>query len=164
MDIFNQFGVQPVLLAAQVVNFLILLFILKKFLFGPIVKVLEERKNKIEGSIKNAQEIEQKLLKTQEESDKIIAKTLKEAQNILDDTNEQAKQILDKAGNQAEKILQNAADEGRGIIQMQKDILMREIRENAGSLVTLVFEKVTGKKITEKDQLELIEKEVKNMS
>jgi len=43
MDILNQFGIKPVLLAAQVVNFLALLFILKKFLYQPILKVLKTR-------------------------------------------------------------------------------------------------------------------------
>ena len=60
MDILSQFGVKPILLAAQVVNFLILLFILKKFLYGPILKVLSERRKKIEDSLKNVEEIEKR--------------------------------------------------------------------------------------------------------
>ena len=73
MDILNQFGVQPILLAAQVVNFLILLFILKKFLYGPILKVLDSRKKTIEQSLKNAEEIERRLLETTEEKEKVMA-------------------------------------------------------------------------------------------
>ena len=164
MEIFNQFGVQPVLLAAQVVNFLILLFILKKFLYKPIQKVLDERKKRIEDSLKNAEEIEQRLLRTQEESDKIIAKALKEAQNILDQTNETSAQILDGANKQAERILQRATEDGKAVMEMQKDMLMRQVRENAGNLIALVFQKVISKKITKQDQIDYIEKEVKNLS
>lgn len=164
MDIFNQFGVKPVLLTAQVVNFLILLFILKRFLYKPVLKVLEERKKRIEESLKNAQEIEERLLRTQEESDKIIAKTLKEAQKILDQTNEQAAQILEGANKTAEQILLKATEDGKKIVELQKEMLMRQVRENVGSLVTMVIEKVTGKRITKQDQTEIIEKEVKNLS
>ena len=44
MDFLNDFGVKPVLLAAQAVNFFILLFILKRFLYKPILGMLEKRK------------------------------------------------------------------------------------------------------------------------
>ena len=58
MDILENFGVEPVLLLAQIVNFAILLFILKRFLYKPILKVLEERKNKIETSMKQSEQIQ----------------------------------------------------------------------------------------------------------
>lgn len=164
MDILNQFGVQPILLLAQVVNFLILLFILKKFLYKPILKVLDERKKRIENSLKNAQEIERRLQKTTDESERIIAKTLKESQRILNETNAQAVQILEKANKAAEQIGLKATADGKKIVELQKEILMRNIRENIGSLVTLVVEKVTGKRITLKDQKEIIDKEVRNLS
>ena len=48
MEIIKQFGINPILLAAQVVNFIVLLFIFKKLLYKPILKVLDERKKKIE--------------------------------------------------------------------------------------------------------------------
>lgn len=164
MEIFNQFGVNPILLAAQVVNFLILLFILKRFLYKPLLKVLNERKQKIAESLKNAESIERNLQQIQEESEKIMAKTLQEAQKILDQTNEVATQILADANRKAEQILLKATDDGKKIIQLQKQILMDQVKESAGSLVTLVFEKVIGKKITREDQQKLIEKEVKNLS
>ena len=164
MDILKQFGVQPVLLAAQVVNFLILLFILKKFLYGPILKVLQQRKETIAQSLKNTEEIEARLQKTEEESRKVMAKALTEAQKILDQTNEAATQILDKANKQAEQILVRATADGKKIVELQKAVLMNQIRNSVGSLVSLVFEKVTGQKVTLEDQKKIIEKEVKNLS
>lgn len=164
MEILNQFGINPLLLAAQVVNFLILLFILKKFLYGPILKVLEARKQRIEQSLKNAEEIELQLQKTREQSEKMIAKTLEESQKILDETNAAAAQILEGANKTAERILLKATDDGKKIVELQKGILMRQVREHAGNLVALTLEKVTGKKITKKDQLEIIDTEVRNLS
>lgn len=164
MEIFSQFGVQPILLAAQVVNFIILFFILKKLLYKPILKVLEERKLRIENSLKNAEEIEKRLEHTQEESKKIIDKSLKEAQKILDQTKSEAAQILAVANKQAEQILNKTTEEGKSIMEHQREVLMRQVRESAGNLITLVFQKVTGKKLTKKDQEAYIEKEVKNLS
>lgn len=164
MEILNQFGINPLLLAAQIFNFLILLFILKKFLYGPVLKVLDTRKKTIEQSLKNAAEIEKKLAETEVQAEKIIAKTLQESQKILDETNATAAQMLAGANKTAEQILLRATDDGKKIVELQKGIFMRQAREYVGNLVALTLEKVTGKKITKKDQVEIIEKEVRNLS
>lgn len=164
MEILNQFGINPILLAAQVVNFLILLWILNKLLYKPVLKALEERKKRIEDSLKNAEEIEKRLLETEEEREKVLAKALQESQKILDETKEAAAQMLADTNKTAEQILLKAEDEGKKIIEIQKQILMDQMKENAGRLVVLAFEKITGKKITQEDQRKLIEREVKNLS
>ena len=164
MDILNQFGINPILLAAQVVNFFILLWILKRFLYGPILKVLTERRKRIEDSLKNAEEIEKKLQQTQQHSEKIIADTLKEAQKIMDQTKEAAAQLLADTNKQAEQILLKAEEDGKKIIQIQEQVLMDQMKENAGRLVALVFEKVTGKRITKEDHKNIIEREIENLS
>lgn len=164
MEFLKDFGVKPILLAAQVVNFFLLLFILKKFLYGPILNVLEARKKRIEESLRQSEEIERKLQKTQQDSDKIIADALKEAQKILDQSNEAAAQIIEETNKQAEQILLKAAEDGKKIIKIQEGVLLDQMKENAGRLVTLAFEKITGKEISKDDQKRLIEKEVSNLS
>ena len=164
MDILNQFGVQPILLAAQVVNFLILLFILKRFLYKPILKVLEERKQKIEQSLKNAESIEKKLLQTNEEVEKILANALKEGQKILDESKEMAAQIIEEAKITSAEIINKTYEQAHEIQKAESARLLQEAREHVGSLVALVFEKITGKQISKEDQKKLIEKEVKNLS
>src|SRR3989338_593740 len=58
MDFLSDFGVQPILLAAQAVNFLVLLFILNKFLYKPVLKTLDQRKQKVSQSLKAAHDIQ----------------------------------------------------------------------------------------------------------
>ncbi len=109
MEILKQFGINPILLAAQVVNFLILLFILQRFLYKPLLKVLAERKKKIAESLKNAEEIEKRLLETEEEKEKILAKASTEAQKLLDDARKELEILRDEmkqsAQQQAEQII-----------------------------------------------------------
>ena len=106
MEILNQFGVQPILLAAQVVNFFILLFLLKKFLYGPILKVLNERKKRIEDSLKNAEEIEKRLQETNEKIDQMLAKASKEGQEVIDEATAQANLIIEDSKTRAEAAAQ----------------------------------------------------------
>ncbi len=147
-------------MAAQVVNFLILLFILKKFLYGPILKILENRKKTIEQSLKNAEEIELQLQKTKEQSEKIIADTLKEAQKILDQTKEVAAQMIADTNKDAEQILLQAQEDGKKIIELQKVQMMEQLKGNLSGIVELGLEKVWGRKINA-EQKKVIEEVVK---
>lgn len=164
MNFLSDFGVQPILLAAQVVNFFILLFLLKRFLYKPLLKVLEERKQKITESLKNAEEIERKLSETEIQTEKILAGALAEGQKILDQTNETVAQIMEKANKTAEQILLKAADDAKKTVALEREILMSQSRIQMGSLVALAIKQVTGKLLTEKDKKEIIEREIKNIS
>lgn len=160
MNFLSDFGVNPVLLAAQVVNFLILLFLLKKFLYGPILRVLQERRKKIEDSLKNAEEIELQLQKTKEQSEKMIAKTLEESQKILDDTNKAAAQILEDTHKTAEQILMKAAEDAKKFVELEKVQMISQVKDNLANIVQLGLEKVWGRKKTA-EQRKVIEEVVK---
>lgn len=164
MEILNQFGVQPILLAAQVVNFLILLFILKKFLYKPLLKVLDERRKKIEDSLKNAQEIEKRLLQTEEDRDKILAKASGEAQKIADETKKELNLLREedrqKAKDESEQIIKKAKEAAR----LESEKVLSEAKTEIIDLVMAVFQKVTGKIVTKEDQKKIIEREIRNLS
>ncbi len=164
MEILNQFGINPILLAAQVVNFLILLFILKKFLYKPILKVLDERKQKIEDSLRNAEKIEERLAQTNKEMEKILANALDEGRKIINESKELGNQIIEEAKKTSEEIITRATEDAVKLVEREKQVLMQEVRQNLGSLVALVFEKITGKQINKEDQKRIIDKEVKNIS
>ena len=164
MEILNQFGVKPILLAAQVVNFLILLFILKRFLYRPILKVLEERKKRIEESLKNAEEIERRLLALSEEEQKRLAKVAAAGEKILKHVNEQANQILKDANQKRDQILNQADEDAKRLYQTHKEKMMTEVKVYISNLVLSVIQKVTGKILTKKDQKDIVEKEVRNLS
>ncbi len=164
MEILNQFGINPILLAAQVVNFLVLLFILKKFLYKPILKVLEERRKKIAESLQNAEEIEKRLSQITEREAEAIAKSAKEGEKIIKEAGESALQIIEEGKKKYEGIINQAIEDAKKLTQVEKIRLQQEIKENLSNIVALALEKVTGIAITEKQKKEIIEKEVKNLS
>lgn len=164
MEVLNQFGVNPILLLAQVVNFLVLLFILQKFLYKPILKVLTERRQKIEYSLKKAEEIETRLSQTNEEVDKMLAQALEESQRIIAESKEMGIQITGEAKETATEIVQKAYEQALEVSKSERIKLQQEIRANLGDIVALALEKVTGKAISEKQRQDIIEKEVRNLS
>lgn len=164
MEFLKDFGVNPLLLAAQVVNFFILLFILKKLLYGPILKVLAERKKRIEESLRNAEEIEKKLLQTEEDREKILAKAAKETQKMMDETKKEIAAMREEARQQAEQQVALILKKGEKNLWLKEERMMGEVRAQVANLVVAVFHKVTGKSLSKEDQKEIIEKEIKNLS
>lgn len=164
MEILNQFGIQPILLAAQVVNFLILLWLLNRFLYKPIIRVLEERKQKVAEANKNAEEIEKKLLEITAYKDEEILKAVKEGEKIIKDASDGALQIQEDGRRQYEEIIKKAREDAKELLQVEKANLDREIRENLGEIIALALQKVTGKVLSKKDQQDVLEKEIRNLS
>jgi F-type H+-transporting ATPase subunit b len=160
MEILNQFGIQPILLAAQVVNFAILFFILKKLLFKPIITMLKARQATIAKSLEDAAEIETRLQKTEEDREKVLQKAALEAKKMIDETTQQASQIIAEAHTKASADMENILEQGRQSIRLEKEKMQQEIRAELADLLVLGLEKVAGKVLTQKDQKELVRETV----
>lgn len=163
MEILNQFGINPLLLLAQVVNFFLLLFILKKFLYKPILKVLEERKKKIEESLKNAEEIEKRLLEIGQLQEKEIQKATKIGQQIIKDALDSANQIYEETKVNAEKLSDKLVKQTKLQLQQQEQQLEDSIRAHVADLVFSIVQKVTGKVLTKQDKIKIAEESIKNL-
>lgn len=100
-------GLDIKLLIVQIINFGLLLFVLSKFVYKPIIKLLDERKKKVQESVDNSAKIEERLLKL-EEKEKDILKKAQEKANIEREelsklAKEEREQILMEARTAAEK-------------------------------------------------------------
>ena len=73
MEIFSKLGIDWRLLLAQVVNFLILLFVLRRFAYTPMLRFLEKRKNRIEKGLKEGKLATEKLLQIAKKEKEILA-------------------------------------------------------------------------------------------
>jgi hypothetical protein len=83
MEIFEQFGFDLKLFAAQIVNFLVIAFIFKKFLYKPILDTLQKRKAAIKKGLKDAEDASLALEKAEESKEQILNKASKEAESII---------------------------------------------------------------------------------
>lgn len=164
MDAIKNFGIQPTLLLAQIVNFLIILFLLRKFFFGPIVKMLDSRKKRIEESLKNADLIEEKLQKTNEDSKKIIEEAEQNAQRLLSDAKTQAQKIIDKATEEAKKSTSDAMIAAGDQIKAEKEKAVEQVEHEAMIIISSVVKKVLGKTLSTKEKAEMTKEAVKEMT
>ena len=91
MGIFESLGINWKILLGQIVNFLLVLYLLKRFALKPFLKILNERKEKIEGGVKNAENAERKIQLAGEERDKILKEGREKANLILKKSEERGK-------------------------------------------------------------------------
>src|SRR3972149_5588060 len=154
MGFLKEFGIQPTLLIAQIVNFLIILFLLKKFFYKPIIKLLDDRKKKIEESLKNADLIEERLNQTEEKSAQIIEEARRNSQNLISESKKEADRILAQAAIEARKNTEQAIADAQTQISLQK----QEMKKETLSLVVAVVNKVLGRTINPKEKQALTSK------
>jgi F-type H+-transporting ATPase subunit b len=160
-ELLSKLGIDWKLLIAQIVNFLVLLFVLWKFAYGPVLGMLDKRQKKIEKGLKDADEAHKKLTESEEKQKEILKQARTEAKDIVEKAREQAEksksEIAAEAKTQAEKILAGAKSE----IEQEKQKTIAEIKSEIGGLVVAATEKIIGEKMDEKKDKELIEKSLK---
>jgi len=127
MEIIKNFGVNPILLAAQIVNFLIVFFILKKFLYKPVLDLLRKRQVTIKEGIKQAEEARIKLEKVVIEEKNILRNAQLQAKKIIEESRmesiELTKKMNESAKKQTEKMINNAREQiARESIETEKKL------------------------------------------
>ena len=90
-ELIRHFGIDWKLLLAQAVNFLILLVVLKKFAYGPILKILKKRKDEIEKGLKFTKEAGERLEQIGEEKEAVLKEARGEALGIVSQAENTAK-------------------------------------------------------------------------
>lgn len=164
MAILNQFGIQPVLLAAQIVNFLIILFVLKRFFYKPIVKMLDDRRKRIEESLQNADLIEEKLQKTEEKTAEILEKARVQAQEIISEAKTAAQTIYDDATKESREAGEQILSLAKLEMAKEKENMKQELEKETMTLVAHVVQKVLGKTLKPGEKQSLTQKAVSEMS
>lgn len=120
----KELGIDWKILLGQIVNFVILLFLLKRFALKPFLAILEKRRNKIEEGIKNSQEAEKSLAKIRTVAQDIKQKGENEAREIVGAAEARAK-------SKAEEIMLKVNEEKKKAIEEAKKIIQKETEEEA---------------------------------
>lgn len=96
MEIINNFGLKPDLLFAQIVNFIIVLYLLRRFLYKPILDNLEKRKALIKEGLDKTEEARIRLEKVERQEKQILQAAQTQAEKILDDAKKESLDLLRK--------------------------------------------------------------------
>jgi F-type H+-transporting ATPase subunit b len=138
MEALHNLGIDFKVLIAQIINFGILLAVLIKLLYRPILKMLDERRKRIEESLNKATEIDQKAAKMEEEMEKKRAQARNEAATIIGE----AKSAAEKGGEQillaAVKESDRVKEAAREQIELERQALYDETKKRVGKLALVL--------------------------
>jgi F-type H+-transporting ATPase subunit b len=163
-QLFTQFGVTWPKFLAQVILFFIVYLILKKFAFGPIISVFEERRKTIEEGQANAEKIKRQLADSELRCQEILRKANSDAQRII----EEGRASSDAA---SQKHIQQAIKDAEGIIakanenvELERARMVAEVKKEMVNLVVDTTAKVAGKVLSESDQQRLASETAKQLA
>jgi F-type H+-transporting ATPase subunit b len=156
MGILENLGINWKVLVGQAINFLILLFLMKKFVFPRFFILLKERREKIEEGIRRFKEAKRKSEMAEIEREKILKEAKEKADLILKEAEKRAKlkeaKIIEMAEKEKEKIIEEAKRMGQDEIEKLKENFLKESLQ----ISFLLAEKILVKKIDEKEDKKLI--------
>ncbi len=145
MEVLAKLGFDWHIALINFFNFLIIIFIVKKYVLPKIQGILEERQKKIDKSINDAEQIEKDIKKTKNQQREIIDKARKEASDIVSKSKQLANEIKDE-------VEQQSKAEGRGIIEKaqreakkEKQNILNSIQGDISKIATLSSEKILNK-------------------
>ncbi|MCK4853869.1 MAG: F0F1 ATP synthase subunit B [Bacteroidales bacterium] len=148
----------------MVLMFIILLIILKKFAWKPILNALRYRENSIEEALRSADKVKIEMEKLQADNEKIMAEARKERDRMIKETKKTSEKFLNEAKNKAsvesKKIIQSA----RVQIENEKDAAIDDIRIQVAELSVEIAEKILQETLKDDAaQKELMEKLLKDV-
>ena len=154
---FSSLGISLPLLLAFVINFIILLALLGKFLYKPVLKMLDERAQKVKESMEWAESIKRDYEQAKAEVQKQIEKGRQEAQGIIAQAFQTGEVLKEEARKEASGQAKAIVEKARLQLEAERDKMVEDLRKEFVSLLILASEKVIRQTLDKEKQSRLIE-------
>ena len=153
----------PGLFIWTVLTFLLLLVVLAKFAWKPLLSMLDERQRIIEDSLLSAEKARKELEGINQESEVILSKAKTEAQGIVTDAKSAAEKLKDDIIAKANQEATDQLEKAKSQISVEKDKALLEIRKEVVDLSIDVAEKIIKKNISKDDNSSIIEESMQKL-
>ncbi len=165
MELFSALGINLKILIAQFINFSIFFFVLYKFAYKPMLKFLDDRKQKIEKGLNDAEKANNKLIELEEKEKEIIAQAnlggQKQAKKIIAQAKEAGEEKRVQMIQKTKEEIKNIVKKEKENIELEKNNAIKDIKKQTADLVAMSLKKVLNEKIDNKKDMEIIQKALK---
>ena len=151
-DIFKKFHIQGWNFVAQLVNFLIVVLVLKKFVFGPVLDILEQRRQRIADGEAKLVEIEAQIAESEKRTQEAMQEANERAKRLVEEARESATAIGEKKTQEAAAAAQAILAKAEAAAKAERDKMHANLKKEFGRLVASTTAQVTGKVLTDDDQ------------
>lgn len=163
-DIAQQFGVTWQLLISQIILFVIVALALKKFAYAPVLKVLEERRQRIAEGLANAEKIKADLASAQAKAQEVLNAANSQGNKLIEEARQSAAKVLEVETQKAIATANDIVTKARQASEAELVRMKSELRKEVGRLVVATSAKVTGNILTADQQNRLAEDTAKQLA
>lgn len=154
-------GLSPSAFVIQLITFILVFLLLKKFAFNPIVRLLNKRHQVIEEGVKHGLEMQKERERIEKETAKIIREARHDADTIIGDAQKEGREIVREAEKVAHKKSEIMLADAEARINEEADQARRRLEGEIAGLVSEATEAVVEEKVDAKKDADLIDKAIK---
>lgn len=163
MEIVREFGINPGLLLAQIMNFLIVLFVLKKFLYKPLLETLKKRQQTIKEGLEQAEEAKIALEKANQKEEEILRKAQTQAKSLLEEAKQQRVDLLKDAEEKTKKQVELMLKQAREQIEFDTKQAEKQLSAHISDLAVTFLQKSLPEFMTKDEQSVFMQNAVKKL-
>lgn len=156
-------GFYPGDILVVLISFLILLLLVKKFAWGPLLNMMQKREEYVVNELEEAEKNRKHAEELAKQAEQRLGETRKEAQEMMENSRtlaaKQEQEIIEAAKEEAKRLKQSAQAD----IKHEKESAIQELQDQVSSLSVMIASKVIEKELTEDGQKDLIDEYVKQL-
>ena len=149
-------------LIAYLLNFTILLIVLSKFAYKPILKILDDRSSNIKDSLELADKVSEESAQQQAQLDDQLVEARKQGQAIIEDARSAAEKLSDQEREKSKKDAEEFLVKAKNDIERERDSAMDELRSNFGGLAVSAAEQIIQRSLDENTHKDIIDNVLEN--
>ena len=148
----------------QAIIFILLVVLLSKFAWKPILGSLKEREESIQNALDTAEKARAEMAKLTADNEKLLKEAREERDRMLKEAREVANRLKDEAQNDAKKAADKIISEARAAINVEKEAALRDVKAQVAMFSLEIAEKLMKKNLSsDKEQKGLIEGYIKDL-
>lgn len=150
-------GINLGYLVVQILNFIILMFILNWWIYGPVVKLLAERRERIAKGLEDARIASEARENAEKEAEKIIAESQTKASEVVREAAVRAEEAGRDIKASADADIVKAREDAKAQGEQERDRILSDVRGQVAALAMAATQKLVGEALTDKRQRDLID-------
>jgi F-type H+-transporting ATPase subunit b len=154
-------GVDGKAFVIQLITFLLAYWVLQRYAFGPILKVMRERRETIESGVKLGEQMQKEKIALEAKVEETLHKAREEADNIISGAQDTARQTVREAEDKAREKAAGIVDAAEARIEQDTARARRQLEKEIVGLITEAAEAIIEEKIDAKKDAELIDRALK---
>ena len=149
----------------QTIIFILLIFLLKKYAWKPILDAVNEREEGIKNALLSAEKAKEEMASLQSDNEETLKKARAERDSLLKEAREMKQQLIDDAKNEAQSEAKKIIFQAQETIQNEKKAAISDLKNQVASLSIDIAEKVLKEKLSDdKTQMNLVKDLVKDVT